>query len=242
MPVDAMTATVLAVLMRKVSAAEAAVAAGATESEVVDWISRFVEAGAAGLRRPGRPDSGPGRHAALHDPRSATDLHAENRTLREVLRETRSRAEMWRIVARDTPGPLRDLEVIREDAAMPVSKFCYILGIPRRSYFRRLARMRSGENVAGKRRAAPSVQLCAPVILAYTARWPEHGHRRIHAQMLKDGHVTSPSTVLRAMRPLRRSGRGADGEPSETATDPNQIPGATLADAHGEHVPVSPQV
>lgn len=101
--------------------------------------------------------------------------------------------------------------MIRQDAAMPVSRFCVLLGIPRRSYFRRLAMLRSGES-AGTRATAPSAQLSAPIVAAYMARWPEYGHRRIHALMLSDGHVTSPSTVLRAMRLLRRAGRDGGGQ------------------------------
>ena len=130
--------------------------------------------------------------------------------------------------------------MIREDAAMPISRFCDMLGIPRRSYFRRLACMRSGENAAA-RGAVTSVQLCAPIVAAYTARWPEYGHRRIHALMLRDGHVTSPSTVLRTMRLLRRCDRSADADPAGTAADPNQIPGAMVSAACGGPGSVSPQ-
>jgi hypothetical protein len=112
-----------------------------------------------------------------------------------------------------------------------------MLGIPRRSYFRRLARMRSGES-ATDADSPPPVQLCAPIVATYTERWPEYGHRRIHALMMQDGHVTSPSTVLRAMRLLRRSQRRANGEPAgmtaDTAANSNQIPGATVSAALGE--------
>lgn len=101
--------------------------------------------------------------------------------------------------------------MIREDAEMPISRFCDVLGIPRRSYFRRLALLRSGESAVHGRTAALLTQLSAPIIAEYAARWPEYGHRRIHALMLSDGHVTSPSTVLRVMRLLRRSEHGADG-------------------------------
>jgi len=97
--------------------------------------------------------------------------------------------------------------MIRQDTAMPVSRFCALFGIPCRSYFRRLARLRSGESQARKRVAAPCTELCAPIVAAYTARWPEFGHRTLHALMAADGHVTSPSTVLRAMRLLRRADR-----------------------------------
>jgi putative transposase len=100
--------------------------------------------------------------------------------------------------------------MIRQDTAMPVSRFCVLLGIPCRSYFRRLARTRCGETVTRKRRSAPSTELCALIVAEYTAIWPDYGHRRLHALMAEDGHVISPSTVLRAMRMLRRADRAAE--------------------------------
>jgi putative transposase len=107
--------------------------------------------------------------------------------------------------------------MIRQDTAMPVSRFCVLLGIPCRSYFRRLARIRAGESLSRPRRAAPSTELCAPLVAAYAARWPELGHRRLHSALAADGHVTSPSTVLRALRLLRRAERrGPAGDSGES--------------------------
>ena len=106
--------------------------------------------------------------------------------------------------------------MIREDAEMPISRFCDVLGIPRRSYFRRLALLRSGESAVHGRTAALLTQLSAPIIAEYAARWPEYGHRRIHALMLSDGHVTSPATVLRAMRLMRGPRFAADDGASES--------------------------
>lgn len=42
-----------------------------------------------------------------------------------------------------------------------------------------------------------------PILARYTAQWPNYGHRRLHRLMLADGHVTSASTVFRALRLLR---------------------------------------
>ncbi len=236
------TGIVLAVLRRKASPAEAAARSGATEAEIADWIRRFVEAGAAGLRRSGQWERGLDEPAAPEGSRAVAELLAENRTLRAALRETRGSALLWQAMAGGTLGPLRELEMIREDAAMPVSRFCHIVGIPRRSYFRRLARMRSGGDVAGRGAVAPSVQLCAPIIVPYLARWPEYGHRRIHALMLSDGHITSPSTVLRAMRLLRRSGRAVGADPVRDGERSASDPGAVKSAAHGDAVPAPPQV
>jgi putative transposase len=93
--------------------------------------------------------------------------------------------------------------MIREDAAMPISRFCTIIGIPRRTYFRRLAFFRAGESPERKSRSAPTIEACVSIVATYISRWPEYGHRRLHALMTADGHVTSASTVLRAMRLLQ---------------------------------------
>ena len=93
--------------------------------------------------------------------------------------------------------------MIRQDAAMPVSRFCQLTGIPRRTYHRKLARARSGEPAVKSPRPAPVVERWEPVVAKYAADWPAWGHRKIHTLMAVDGHATSVSTVERAMR--RRS-------------------------------------
>jgi putative transposase len=98
------------------------------------------------------------------------------------------------------PGPFEDLEVIRQDAAMPVSRFCALTGIPRRTYQRKLARHRGGDPAGKGPWPAPAVETVEPVAAKYAADWPAWGHRKIHALMAADGHLTSASTVERAMR------------------------------------------
>jgi len=90
--------------------------------------------------------------------------------------------------------------VIRQDAEMPVSRFCALTGIPRRTYHRWLARARHSEPVAKGPWPAPVVEVFEPVAAKYAADWPAWGHRKIHALMAVDGHETSVSTVERAMR------------------------------------------
>lgn len=90
--------------------------------------------------------------------------------------------------------------MIRQDAAMPVSRFCTLIGIPRRTYHRHLARHRAGEQVAKGPWPAPVREGVEPVAAKYAADWPAWGHRKIHALMAVDGHAVSPSTVERAMR------------------------------------------
>lgn len=92
--------------------------------------------------------------------------------------------------------------MIRKEAAMPVSRFCTLLGIPRRTYCRMQARQRSGRPAAKGPWPSASVDVVEKLLRDYLHEHPGFGHRRIHALILADGHTTSPSTVLRAMRRL----------------------------------------
>ena len=109
---------------------------------------------------------------------------------------------------------------------MPVSRFCVLIGIPRRTYFRRLALLRSGQSTDAHHRRAASVEACLPILARYTARWPGYGHRRLHRLMLADGHVTSASTVFRALRLLKaRAAAAGDRQADPTDRPANQTPG-----------------
>jgi len=65
-----------------------------------------------------------------------------------------------------------------------------------------------------------------PVLARYAAQWPGYGHRRLHRLMLADGHVTSASTVFRALRLLRADqdadagGRGQAVDAARRQADP----------------------
>jgi putative transposase len=89
--------------------------------------------------------------------------------------------------------------VIRQDAAMPISRFAALVGIPRRTYTRWLAKARAGDPAKGPW-PAPAVEAVEPVVEKYAADWPAWGHRKIHALMRADGLDASVSTVERAMR------------------------------------------
>lgn len=92
--------------------------------------------------------------------------------------------------------------MIREDAAMPVSRFCTLLGIPRRTYCRLQARQRTGLSAVKGPWPSPSVDMVEKLLQEYLLEHPGFGYRRIHALILADGHATSPSTVLRAIQRL----------------------------------------
>ena len=98
--------------------------------------------------------------------------------------------------------------MIRQDAAMPVSRFCALLGIPRRTYCRQQHRFKSGSAGSKGPWPSPSVDVVESLLASYLHENPDFGHRRIHALMIADGHATSPSTVLRAIQRIgRKPGR-----------------------------------
>jgi transposase InsO family protein len=82
---------------------------------------------------------------------------------------------------------------------MPVSRFTRLAGLPERTYRRRLARLRAGEQVKGPW-PAPKVDAVEAVAAKYAADWPAWGHRKIAAMMRADGQAVSTSTVERALR------------------------------------------
>jgi len=92
--------------------------------------------------------------------------------------------------------------MIRNEAAMPVSRFCGLVGIPRRTYCRLQFRERSGKTVEKGPWPAPSMDMVECLLAEYVLEHPTYGYRRIHQLMVADGHVTSQSTVLRAMRKM----------------------------------------
>jgi putative transposase len=82
---------------------------------------------------------------------------------------------------------------------MPVSRFCQLTGIPRRSYHRWQAKVRAGDRPKGPW-PAPVLDVLEPLVAKYAADWPGWGHRKIWGLMRTDGHAVSVSTVQRAMR------------------------------------------
>jgi hypothetical protein len=187
---------VIAVLAGKISSESGARHAQVSDAEFAQWIDRFVEAGKVGLQ-----------HGSMTvQPVRSADLKAQNDALRVRAAALRAEAERWRNRAGNLLGPFRDIEEIRLAEKMSVARFCALLRMSRRSYFRQLVRLRSGET-GSTRRPAPCIEKCTSIVAVYMAVWPEYGHRKLHALMMADGHITSPSTVLRAMRRSRRKNR-----------------------------------
>ncbi|MGH3341659.1 MAG: transposase [Carbonactinosporaceae bacterium] len=128
--------------------------------------------------------------------------------------------------------------MIRQDAAMPVSRFSALVGIPRRTYTRWLTRARAAAVTPLPPKGpwpAPVVEAVEPLVEKYAQAWPAWGHRKIAALMRVDGHEVSNSTVERAMRrrnllqpiayqrerrELAKARKAAFADP---ATGPNQV-------------------
>ena len=89
--------------------------------------------------------------------------------------------------------------MIRTDAGCSVSRFAELIGVPRRTYCARLARLRAGDPPKGPW-PAPVVDRIEPDVAKYAEAWPAWGYRKIAAMAAADGcDVGSPSSVKRAM-------------------------------------------
>ncbi len=92
------------------------------------------------------------------------------------------------------PG-FADLELIRAEAAIAVTRFCSLLGIPRASWYRwkGAAERRPG------RWPAPVVDPLEPLAATYATTFAAWGHRKLWALLQADGHHVSMSSVARAL-------------------------------------------
>lgn len=103
-------------------------------------------------------------------------------------------------VGRVSP-PIEDLEVIRTQAGMPITRFSQLIGMPRRTYTRRRSRWLAGDPPRGPW-PAPVVDVIEPTVAKLAESWPAWGHRKIAAmhQLDHPDVPASPSSVERAMR------------------------------------------
>jgi putative transposase len=74
-----------------------------------------------------------------------------------------------------------------------------LAGIPERTYWRRLARLRAGDPAKGPW-PAPVVDRIEALAAKYAQAWPAWGYRKIAAMMRADGHDVTNSSVQRALR------------------------------------------
>ena len=89
--------------------------------------------------------------------------------------------------------------MVRVAAALSVSRFAELIGVPRRTCAYRLAAHRAGDPVKGPW-PAPVVDRIEPVVAKHLQEWPAWGHRKIAAIARIDGHdIGSVSSLKRAM-------------------------------------------
>lgn len=98
----------------------------------------------------------------------------------------------------EPPGPYADLEVIRREAGMPISRFATIIGIPERTYRNWAARERRGTQDKGPW-PTPAQDQVAEAVVDLAQKWPRWGHLRIAAALRGSGVPCSDSTVQRVM-------------------------------------------
>jgi putative transposase len=94
----------------------------------------------------------------------------------------------------DLPG-FADLELIRTEAAIAVTRFCSLLGIPRATWYR----WKSAVERRPGRWPAPVVDPLEPLAATYAATFAAWGHRKLWALLQADGHHVSMSSVARAL-------------------------------------------
>jgi len=152
MPAEEKLQIVLAVLSGELTVAEAARRNGVSEQTVGNWKRQFLDGGLAGLGPSGRG------HVAARE----AALRAEVEELKAALSRANVELRVWKKSAERRLPPLDDLEVIRQEAAMPVSRFCTLTGIPRRTYTRWLANTRADEPPAAETIEPPAAETIEP--------------------------------------------------------------------------------
>ena len=96
--------------------------------------------------------------------------------------------------------------MIRCDAGMPTTRFCQIIGVPERTWSRRQARQRSGEQARAPgrdrpgSRPRPARQSVREAARAHALAHPAWGHRKVWAMVRHEGLACSQATILRVLR------------------------------------------
>lgn len=157
------------------------------------WRDRFLAGGRQALLEQKVPGT------ATAETVTERRMRLENQQLKLALAEAdRPAADLAEGCRTRRRGPFQDLEALRAEAGMPVSRFARLAGIPERTYWYRLAQLRAGTPGKGPW-PAPAVDLIEAVAAKYAADRPAWGHRKIAALMRADGHQVSDSTVERAL-------------------------------------------
>jgi putative transposase len=89
--------------------------------------------------------------------------------------------------------------MIRQDAGLSVARFCALAEIPESSWYRRRARVRSGQEAIKGPWPAPKRREMEAVVHWLALRYPAWGYRKIWALAVARGYQVSMSTVYRIM-------------------------------------------
>jgi transposase InsO family protein len=93
-----------------------------------------------------------------------------------------------------------ELEALRVEHALPVSRFCRLVGLPVRTYYDRRARHRSGQAPTRGPWPTPARDRVAEAVIAMALAFPMWGHRKIAWLCRHDGVAVSDATCLRVLR------------------------------------------
>jgi putative transposase len=88
--------------------------------------------------------------------------------------------------------------MIRTDAQLTVSRFCELIGLPRRTWYAWKAKDAAGLPVKGPW-PTPVLDAIEPDVVKTAEAWPAWGHRKVWAMMRHDDHDVTVSSVRRVM-------------------------------------------
>jgi transposase-like protein len=174
---DVRVRTVLEVLAGRRTVAGAAAQLGVTRQTIYNWRAAFI---AGGSERLGGRDEPP---HAVAGPDRATTVDALVVAIVQRLRLATAPTEL----------DISTLEAVRQGAGLPVTRFCELTDIPRRTYYTRLASPREA-------RSAPARESIEGALAAVRRAHPEWGARRIWRHLTTTtGADVSLATVKRAI-------------------------------------------
>jgi hypothetical protein len=93
-----------------------------------------------------------------------------------------------------------ELELIRVEHGLPISRFCRIVGLPARTYYDRRARHHAGQQTVRGPWPTPARDRVAEDVIAMALAFPMWGHRKIAWLCRHDGVQVSDATCLRVLR------------------------------------------
>jgi transposase-like protein len=178
MSTEIRTRTVLEVLSGRQTVAAAAAHLGVTRQTIYNWQAAFVAGGSERLAA---------------DREAGTATSRADRTTPRVEAVVVAIVERLRRLAAPDELDIGTLEAIRTGAGIPVSRFCVLIGVPRRTYYAR----RAGPAAAA---AAPAQQRIGGTLADLRARHPTWGARRLWRHLTDvEGTDVSLATVKRAL-------------------------------------------